>query len=132
MSHPQFGILWHVEHEGILHLTFLASAVPLVVQCSPIAIGFLHNTVPFARIAELKRPSRLSRSITCDPAGVRRLTTVLTTWCSRARTATPQRRILRWWRFSCSAAHGESSFCITESISPNRSGSWRDRPPKGL
>ena len=49
---PQFGILWQVEHEDILQLTPLASAVPLVVQCSRTAIGSLLNTAQFARIAE--------------------------------------------------------------------------------
>src|SRR5918993_5559377 len=132
MSHPRFGILWHVDHEGTLQLTSLASAVPLVVQCSRTAIGSLHNTAPFARIAERKHRNTRSLSITCDPAGARRLTTVRTTWFLPARTATLRRLTLRWWRFSCSAARGGFSSCITGSISPSRSGSWRDKPPKGL
>jgi hypothetical protein len=130
-THPQFGILWHDEHEDILQLTSLASAVPLVVQCSRTAIGSLHNTARFARIAEPKRLIRQSPWIMCVRAEARRLTTVRTTWYLRARTATLQRPTLRWWRFSCNAGHGASSSCITESISPSRSESWRDRPPKG-
>jgi hypothetical protein len=132
MSHPRIGILWHVDHEGTLQLTSLASAVLLVVQCSRTAIGSLHNTAPFARTAERKHRNTRSRSITCAHAGVRRLTTVPTTWFWPARTATLRRPTLRWWRFLCSAAHGGFSSCITESISPSRSESWRDRPPKGL
>src|SRR5687767_6561671 len=99
MSHPDFGILWHVDHEDILQLTSLASAVPLVVPCSRTAIGSLHNTALFAPTAEPRRPTTRSHSITCVPAEVRRLTTVPTTSCWPARTATLPRQTRRWWRF---------------------------------